>query len=277
MAIPDRARFPAGCPELEWVLTDDGSRTLRHRVLDETFHSGCGALSETLVVYLDHSGVAERLHTGRATRVLEYGLGTCTALLLTAALAEACRVPLVYTALELHLVSGDLVRGLGLVERVQQAELGECWPKAVPTWLTDHCFDALAPLQADLAHWLDQLPPWPPGPLPRITSCQLGLQTTLELWQGDAQGFPTQQKVDQDREPVDAVYFDPFSPESCPELWTPAVYSTAFQALRPGGILVSYCVKGTVRREIGSVGFQTERLAGPAGGKREVLRAVRPQ
>ena len=45
-----------------------------------------------------------------------------------------------------------------------------------------------------------------------------------------------------------------------------------FQALRPNGILVTYCAKGSVRRHMQSVGFKVERLPGPPG-KREMLRA----
>ena len=47
-----------------------------------------------------------------------------------------------------------------------------------------------------------------------------------------------------------------------------------FQAIRPDGILVTYCAKGSVRRAMQSVGFMVERLPGPPG-KREMLRATK--
>ncbi len=40
------------------------------------------------------------------------------------------------------------------------------------------------------------------------------------------------------------------------------------------GILVTYCAKGQVRRDLESVGFNVERLVGPPG-KREMLRAIK--
>ena len=43
-------------------------------------------------------------------------------------------------------------------------------------------------------------------------------------------------------------------------------------ALIPGGILVTYAAKGSVRRAMQAVGFTVERLPGPPG-KREMLRA----
>lgn len=70
----------------------------------------------------------------------------------------------------------------------------------------------------------------------------------------------------------DLIYFDAFGYRVQPELWTPKVFSNMFQSLKPGGILVTYAAKGSVRRAMQEVGFQVERLAGPPG-KREMLRA----
>lgn len=39
------------------------------------------------------------------------------------------------------------------------------------------------------------------------------------------------------------------------------------------GILTTYCAKGVVRRMLQAAGFTVERLPGPPGGKREILRA----
>lgn len=73
----------------------------------------------------------------------------------------------------------------------------------------------------------------------------------------------------------DVMYYDAFSPGKQPELWTEALFQTVFEAMNPQGILVTYCAKGSVRRNLQHVGFQTERTSGPPG-KREMLRATRP-
>jgi tRNA U34 5-methylaminomethyl-2-thiouridine-forming methyltransferase MnmC len=70
------------------------------------------------------------------------------------------------------------------------------------------------------------------------------------------------------------IYFDAFAPAVQPELWTEAVFRKMFDALQEGGILVTYCAKGDVRRCMQRAGFIVERLPGPPG-KREILRAKR--
>src|SRR5690606_26770943 len=72
----------------------------------------------------------------------------------------------------------------------------------------------------------------------------------------------------------DLVYFDAFGARVQPDLWTTGMFSKMFKALKPGGILVTYAAKGSVRRAMLEVGFQVERLPGPPG-KREMLRATK--
>ena len=73
----------------------------------------------------------------------------------------------------------------------------------------------------------------------------------------------------------DLIYFDAFAPDSQPELWTEERFREAHALMNEGGVLVTYCAKGAVRRAMESAGFLVERLSGPPG-KREMLRATRP-
>ncbi|MEL6670696.1 MAG: tRNA (5-methylaminomethyl-2-thiouridine)(34)-methyltransferase MnmD [Bacteroidota bacterium] len=70
------------------------------------------------------------------------------------------------------------------------------------------------------------------------------------------------------------VYFDAFAPLAQPELWTEEVMQKLYQMMEPGGIWVSYCAKGDVRRALQAAGFTVEKLPGPPG-KREMLRAIK--
>ncbi|MFZ4581209.1 MAG: tRNA (5-methylaminomethyl-2-thiouridine)(34)-methyltransferase MnmD [Paludibacter sp.] len=70
----------------------------------------------------------------------------------------------------------------------------------------------------------------------------------------------------------DLVFFDAFSPEKQPEMWTENQFQKIYNACNEGAILTTYCAKGSVRRALQAVGFKVERLPGPAG-KREILRA----
>lgn len=72
---------------------------------------------------------------------------------------------------------------------------------------------------------------------------------------------------------IDIVYFDAFAPEKQPEMWSAEVFARIYRTMRPGGVLTTYCAKGVIRRLLQTTGFTVERLAGPVGGKREILRA----
>jgi tRNA U34 5-methylaminomethyl-2-thiouridine-forming methyltransferase MnmC len=80
--------------------------------------------------------------------------------------------------------------------------------------------------------------------------------------------FQTEQKFD-------VIYYDAFGPRVEPGLWTLSCMQQCFGLLNEGGIFVTYCAKGEVRRNLQAAGFVVERLAGPPG-KREMLRGVKP-
>jgi len=74
------------------------------------------------------------------------------------------------------------------------------------------------------------------------------------------------------KDKFDLVYFDAFSPEVQPELWSDEIFKKIYECMNPGGLLVTYSTKGSVKRTLRSVGFKVERLEGPPG-KWEMLRA----
>ena len=73
----------------------------------------------------------------------------------------------------------------------------------------------------------------------------------------------------------DVVYFDAFAPEKQPEMWEESILRNLHAAMTVGGVLTTYCAKGVVRRMLQAVGFEVERLPGPPGGKREILRGIK--
>lgn len=80
-----------------------------------------------------------------------------------------------------------------------------------------------------------------------------------------------------DHEPsgsYDLVYFDAFGPATQPELWTEEAIQKCASLMTLKGVLVTYCAKGQVRRNMIKAGFEVEKLSGPPG-KREMLRAVK--
>ncbi|MEM7560371.1 MAG: MnmC family methyltransferase [Planctomycetota bacterium] len=275
MPPPQRPRLPTADERYDWIVTDDGSRTLEDKQLAETYHSGCGALAESWCVYLINSGVAERLFSREPTRVLEYGFGTGTAFFLTAAFAKVAGCPLSYISLENNLLPSELLADLPLEEHFLRAT------DALPLDSTPG--DDREVFMRSLGEQLE---------LVRERTCDLlsehesesdrihasgkarvfkvADQIELMLVLDDAQQFTADE---QSR--FHAIYFDPFSPDTNPELWTPEVFGHCHSLLLEGGTLTSYCVKGSVRRDLAQAGFAVHKLPGPPGGKREVLVATK--
>lgn len=127
--------------------------------------------------------------------------------------------------------------------------------------LVDHA-SALAP-PSDGAAWLDMMA-MPPGEWLQVSPHFSFRQLRSPVQELDA------------TEAFDLVYFDAFGPNAQPEMWTVEVFQQLFKALRAGGLLVTYCAKGDVRRAMLAAGFRAERIPGPPG-KRQMLRATKPE
>ena len=74
-----------------------------------------------------------------------------------------------------------------------------------------------------------------------------------------------------DKNQFDIIYFDAFGYRVQPELWSVEIFAKMFEALKEGGILVTYACRGPMKNAMKEAGFQIEKLAGPPG-KREMLR-----
>ena len=222
--------------------TADGFDTLYSTAYGQTYHSTHGALTEAQHVFLEGSGVAERLARHRPTRVLEVGFGTGLNFLLTAHQAAATRTRLHYTALEKNVLPAEMLALLNHGKRL----------------------DAL-PLSEALLTWRRTLPDTPP---PGLYAHPFSEALSLQLVVGDA----TEAVIPDPA--YHAVYLDAFSPDANPELWTEAFLARLFAVMHPGGTLATYSAKGSVRRALEAAGFRVKKRPGPPG-KREMLMAVR--
>lgn len=219
------------------VLTNDGSATLYSEAYAQPFASARGALSESRGVFLEGSGVGAALRAGASVRVLEVGFGAGLNFFVTAGACLAHPTArLHYSALEHTLLRAETVAALGY---------------------------APATVVAPYLEWRRGLgePPTPGRYLFETGAVR------LELLVGDApaQALPTGV--------FGTVYHDAFSPAVNPELWTEDFLGALVAALAPGGVLVSYCVQGAVRRHLQGLGLVVHKRPGPPGGKREVLAA----
>lgn len=72
----------------------------------------------------------------------------------------------------------------------------------------------------------------------------------------------------------DLIYFHAFAPAAQLELWTEEVFKKMYDLLKDGGVLVTYCSKGIVRRAMQAAGFQVTKLKGPPQ-KKHIVRAIK--
>lgn len=222
------------------AVTADGSKTLLSERYGQSFHSDKGALTEARHVFLAASGVAERLAHSQPSRVLEVGFGTGLNFFLTADLALEAGAALHYVALEQTLLTANVVSNLEYAQHLQT-------PGLIDAYLS---FRRQLPTTVAAGSY--------------VFSYQ---QVRLELLIGNASEPELSETF------FDAVYQDAFSPDANPELWTATFFTRLYTALKPGGVLTSYSVKGAVRRTLVALGFEVQKLPGPIGGKREMLRA----
>lgn len=132
----------------------------------------------------------------------------------------------------------------------------------------------LYPLEAEIYRQLNYVPEDKKADFLKLHDCP---------WNQPVQVFPNFElrKIDVSLidwnfdETYDVIFFDAFSPEKQPEMWSEAVFAKLYKAMNSGAILTTYCVKGIVRRRLQAIGFTVERLPGPVG-KRQILRAVKP-
>lgn len=70
------------------------------------------------------------------------------------------------------------------------------------------------------------------------------------------------------------VYFDAFAPNKQPEMWNYAILEKVVHFLAVGGVFVTYCAKGQLKRDLRSLNMQVETLPGPPG-KKEMVKALK--
>ena len=168
-------------------------------------------------------------------RILEIGLGTGLNCFLTFLTSEETHRKIHYTGIERYPLSMDVLRQLDYPTLIQR----------------EHENDYYAIHQAE---WGKDIP--------------LSPLFTLHKIEGDFTSHSFEKGYD-------IIYFDAFAPEKQPEMWEQSLFDSLYAILNNGGILTTYCAKGVVRRMLQSAGFIVERLPGPPGGKREILRATK--
>jgi tRNA U34 5-methylaminomethyl-2-thiouridine-forming methyltransferase MnmC len=216
-------------------ITADGSHTIAIPGLQLTYHSMHGAIQESMHVFI-RSGLHALPERYPLLRIFEMGFGAGLNALLTLQQTVMQRQQIYYETVELYPLSTDEARPLNYNDLLNSSP-------------GPNLLEALhaAPWEKDVQ--ID--------PLFTLHKKQLSLFQYLE---------------NSPQEPFHLIYFDAFDPAAQPELWTKHVFEQLFARLYKGGVLVTYCSKGLVRRAMQAAGFVVEKLPGPPG-KREIVRA----
>lgn len=217
--------------------TDDGSATLFVPELDEHYHSTKGARTESQHIFID---MGLKASVAASPRILEIGFGTGLNAWLTLKEAERSCREVHYTGLELYPLAWEMVEQLGYIPSSEQQHDAELFK------------------QLHTAPWEKEI---------RLTP-----HFTLLKQETDANLLKAETDIDK-LSSFDVIYFDAFAPEKQPEMWSQELFNRLYVLLNNDGILTTYCAKGIIRRMLQAAGFIVERLPGPPGGKREILRA----
>lgn len=169
-------------------------------------------------------------------RIFEMGFGTGLNALLTAQEAIQQERPIHYLGIEAFPVSSDMALSMG-------------YEKAVSPDVA-HVFAALHE-----AEW---------GSEQRISP----FFTIEKIHQKIEEYSPTSSSID-------LIYFDAFGPRAQADMWDITVLEKMSNLLVPGGLFVTYCAKGQLKRDLKLLGLTVESLPGPPG-KREMTRAWKP-
>ena len=204
--------------QLNPCLTDDGSYTFFSQEFGQTFHSKYGAKAESIYKYAVPTLLAQKANRGHL-RILDvcYGLGYNTAAALSTIWQANADCVVEVMALELD--------------------------RTVPIATIEHHL---------LADWED--------PIPQLLAQLADKENidverfTAQLIFGDAR--QTIDRIIAQKFQADAIFLDPFSPLSCPQLWTVEFIDRVARCCAPDGIIATYSCAAAVRTAMRTAGLQ---------------------
>lgn len=230
------------------VPTSDGSNTLLHTGLNQTYHSVNGALQEARHVFLQNGLLYFLRQNGAAAAsILEAGFGTGLNFLVSAAHCLQHSVELNYTGIEPFPVPTEILKKSAYQELFPERSL---WNDFIARYAAN------VRLRKSSVH-------------PEFLNSSAGSPGAVRLQLIKKPILETGPLS-----PADVIYFDAFAPATQPEMWTQEVIAHTVSSVKSGGVFVSYSITGHLKRTLKELGFRIEKPKG-AAGKTEMIRAVK--
>jgi len=221
--------------QTELQVTRDGSHTLYSRQFDQLYHNPNGAISESLHVFFEPSRIKSILKQETSLNILEVGFGTGLNLLLLLDmwLKSSRKTKVVFQSIEAYPISSETAKSLNYLEELGNPGLKEVLPKI---------FEALSPGQNIISFYPN-----------------FEVRIFYSLFDDfSAEDFQ-----------ADSIFFDAFSPEVNPQLWSDKVFEIIAHYSKSNALLTTYCAASKARAAMASAGWYVARAPG-ALGKREM-------
>lgn len=214
------------------ITTEDGSKTIYFPDMDENYHSRHGALQEANHVFLKYG--LQFFKDQKRIAVFEVGFGTGLNALLTIDFAKKNNIDILYHTIEAYPVS---------MKEVEELDFKTLFDDTYLQNLTTHLHQI---------EWNKEF--------------VLENKVWFTKFHVELQHHHAPSNF------YNCIFFDAFAPRVQDALWTKVIFKKMYDCLKNGGLLVTYCAKGQVKRDLKEVGFIVECVEGPPG-KREMTLA----
>lgn len=220
----DRSKEPVlNHPLFEIVTTTAGAISIRNKAVNEIMHNPVGPWAEANSLYIEQSGLKERLMAGQSEELVVFDVGLGAAANALAVLHCAHSLPATSRPLRMVSFERDLELLRFALAHADQFEHFQGYEKILTQMLETH-------------QWSDEKVNW-------------------ELREGDFLEL-----IDQEPWQPHLILFDPYSPKVNTDMWTTACFRKLYQKSRKGEdqggtVLFTYSRATPIRAAILTAGF----------------------
>lgn len=242
----------------------DGSHTLYSSRFQQYYHNPNGAIAESRHVFFDTPGWLESAPPGEPFHLFEMGFGTGLNLLVL--LESLSRMPhppqIVYHAVEAYPLTPMQAATLNYQELLD-----------LPDWSMQKGSQPEPPKRSDRPK------PSNSAALPAIlfndlqpgkNERQITPNLTLNLFIGPFDQYPGPSG------PLEMIFFDAFSPDVNPELWTEEVFRKLAGWSAPDALLATYGAASSARAAMAAGGWHIARAQGALGKREMTIASLNP-